>query len=141
MDQVYSALEDGLLFWVILVGIGDYCMNMLNTVDKTSTTDRLDVKMSKKAEICKGTHWEQDNIEGYDLTWLNEKVVPDSRCYCWETNRLTVEVVEWGPRIYEIETNYKTLKVIGHWSDFEVKILYRSSSLSKIILYRESNGK
>ena len=116
-------------------------MNMLNTVDKTSTTDRLDVKMSKKAEICKGTNWQQDNIEGYDLTWLNEKVVPDSRCYCWETNRLTVEVVEWGPRIYEIETNYKTLKVIGHWSDFEVKILYRSSSLSKIILYREFNGK
>ena len=100
---------------------------MLNTVDKTSTTDRLDVKMSKKAEICKGTHWQQDNIEGYDLTWLNEKVVPDSRCYCWETNRLTVEVVEWGPRIYEIEINYKTLKVIGHCSDFEIKTLHHSS--------------
>ena len=98
-------------------------MNMLNTVDKTSTTDRLDVKMSKKAEICKGTNWQQDNIEGYDLTWLNEKVVPDSRCYCWETNGLTVEVVEWGPRIYEIETNYKTLKVIGHCSDLEIKTL------------------
>ena len=98
-------------------------------------------KIEQKAEICKGTNWQQDNIEGYDLTWLNEKVVPDSRCYCWETNGLTVEVVEWGPRIYEIETNYKTLKVIWHWSDFEVKILYRSSSLSKIILYREFNGK
>ena len=102
-------------------------MNMLNTVDKTSTTDRLDVKMSKKAEICKGTHWQQDNIEGYDLTWLNEKVVPDSRCYCWETNGLTVEVVEWGPRIYEIDTNYKTLKVIEHCSDFEIKTLRHSS--------------
>ena len=115
-------------------------MNMLNTVDKTSTTDRLDVKMSKRAEICKGTNWQQDNIEGYDLTWLNEKVVPDSRCYCWETNRLTVEVVEWGPRIYKTETDYKTLEVFGRCSDFEIKTHY-FSSLSKIILYRESNGK
>ena len=136
---------------------------MLNTVDKTSTTDRLDVKMSKKAEICKGTSWQQDNIEGYWLDMVKRKGCSwfikvweghcmildflrrdhkfDRRCYCWETNGLTVEVVEWGPRIYEIETNYKTLKVIGHWSDFEVKILYRSSSLSKIILYREFNGK
>ena len=73
--------------------------------------------------------------------WFKKVRKFDSRCYCWENNGLTVEVVVWGPRIYEIETNYKTLKVIGHWSDFEVKILYRSSSLSKIILYRESNGK
>ena len=78
MDQVYSALEDGLLFWVILVGIGDYCMNMLNTVDKTSTTDRLDVKMSKKAEICKGTVDNRTTLKVIDLTWLNEKVVPNS---------------------------------------------------------------
>ena len=98
-------------------------------------------KNEQKGRDLQRYSWQQDNIEGYDLTWLNEKVVPDSRCYCWETNGLTVEVVEWGPRIYEIETTYKTLKVIGHWSDFEVKILYRSSSLSKIILYRESNGK
>ena len=98
-------------------------------------------KNEQKGRDLQRYSWQQDNIEGYDWTWLNEKVVPDSRCYCWETNRLTVEVVEWGPRIYEIETNYKTLRVIGHWSDFEVKILYRSSSLSKIILYREFNGK
>ena len=48
-------------------------MNMLNTVDKTSTTDRLDVKMSKKAEICKGTSWQQDNIEGYWLDMVKRK--------------------------------------------------------------------
>ena len=53
-------------------------MNMLNTVDKTSTTDRLDVKMSKKAEICKGTVDNRTALKVIDLTWLNEKVVPDS---------------------------------------------------------------
>ena len=63
---------------MILVGVGDYCMNMLNTVDKTSTTDRLDVKMSKKAEICKGTVDNRTTLKVIDLTWLNEKVVPDS---------------------------------------------------------------
>ena len=57
-------------------------MNMLNTVDKTSTTDRLDVKMSKKAEIGKGTVDNRTTLKVIDLTWLNEKVVPDSRCYC-----------------------------------------------------------
>ena len=56
--------------------------------------------------------------------WFKKVRKFDSRCYCWETNGLTLEVVVWGPRIYEIETNYKTLKVIGHCSDFEIKTLY-----------------
>ena len=52
-------------------------MDMLNTVDKTSTTDRLDIKMSKRAEICKGTVDNRKTLKVIDLTWLNEKVVPD----------------------------------------------------------------
>ena len=52
IDQVYSALQDGLLYRVTLVGIGGFirgiCMYMLDKIDKTSTTDRIDVKMSKK---------------------------------------------------------------------------------------------
>ena len=72
--------------------------------------------------------------------WFKKVRKFDSRCYCWETNGLTVEVVEWGPRIYKTETDYKTLEVIGRCSDFEIKTHY-FSSLSKIILYRESNGK
>ena len=40
-----------------------------------------------------------------------------------ENNRLTVEVVVRGPRIYKTETDYKTSKVIGHCSDFKIKTL------------------
>ena len=51
-----------------------------------------------------------------------------------KNDRLTVEVVVRGPRICKTETDYKTLKVIGHCSDFEIKTLHRFSSLSEIIL-------
>ena len=61
-------------------------MNMLNTVDKTSTTDRLDVKMSKKAEICKGTVDNRTTLKvGLSETRPKrfKKVRKfDNRCYC-----------------------------------------------------------
>ena len=58
--------------------IGLLLHEYVEQVDKTSTTDRLDVKMSKKAEICKGTVDNRTTLKVIDLTWLNEKVVPDS---------------------------------------------------------------
>ena len=103
-------------------------------------------KNEQKGRDLQRYSWQQDNIEGYWLDMVKRKGCSwfikvwegqcltmdflrpdrkfDSRCYCWETNGLTLEVVVWGPRIYEIETNYKTLKVIGHCSDFEIKTLY-----------------
>ena len=53
-------------------------MNMLNTVDKTSTTDRLDVKLSKRQRFAKVPVDNRTTLKVIDLTWLNEKVVPDS---------------------------------------------------------------
>ena len=35
-------------------------------------------KNEQKGRDLQRYSWQQDNIEGYDLTWLNEKVVPDS---------------------------------------------------------------
>ena len=48
-------------------------MNMLNTVDKTSTTDRLDVKNEQKGRDLQRYSWQKDNIEGYWLDMIKRK--------------------------------------------------------------------
>ena len=43
-------------------------MNMLNTVDKTSTTDRLDVKLSKRPRFAKVPVDNRTTLKVIDLT-------------------------------------------------------------------------